>query len=249
VFEWGCSPRHWIKVKVGQSLDPRKMNDCVNILPKEISVKDLEFFVFQDKVIGFDTDKYKFLLFRKFNLQNLKEYSCVYGNYIIKNGNLIIASFLDPIFLLVNLYEKLQKESGSMFYSLENLFVPVSVQLNLDRMYTLEKLEKVFDTREISSEIFVKLNQEKFLDFLLQKLKDKDSLMCLKLLKEYVNSEYLEKLKEILNIKQEKVEYYVEQVHSTKKRSAKESVKESVKQVKKKKVTGMKSITSFFQKV
>ena len=226
------------------------MNNLVKIIPKEICEKDIEFFTFQDKLLGFDKKNLKFLNFRKLNLPHLDEYSCFYGNFIIRNGNLIIGSWLDPLFLLVDLYDMYSMKNGHMFYSLENLFLELHFSCFND-VYSLGKLEKVFHVQEISEQVYVKLNQTKFINYLCEKLKDKDVSQCIELLKEYVNSKYLTMLKQELNIKEEtRVEYYVEQISSTK-RGAKEDLA-PVKEKKKKKINiekGMKNIASFFQKI
>lgn len=163
---------------------------------------------------------------------NLKEYSSVFGNYIIKDGNLRLASRLDPLFLLLKLFE----QKDHMYYGLDDLLsVPEFPDLSrISTVFTREKLDLICDiNQEIQDDLFVRVNQIKLLEWLKTKVsKISDTDYATRLLSDYLSQKLLKELRTHLGLKDMKESnenYYTDQI-VIKKRVVQEK-KTSVKKV------------------
>ena len=207
-------------------------------------------------VIGFDGK----LLFRlntwTFD-QNLKEYSCFYGTQIIKDGNIIFCTKLDPLFIIIGLLERREL----MFFGLQDLLSNDEFPdlIKLESIYNLDILLRICDHNdEIHDDIFIKLNHDKVMSWLKQKVEKVMGNNCTidyatRLLSDYISLKLLKDLREGLGVKDLKEtneNYYTDQI-VIKKRNVQEKdnvVKKKSKTLKKNDTKGMKSIKSFFTK-
>ena len=161
---------------------------------------------------------------------NLKEYSCFFGNGIIKDGNLMLCSRLDPLYVILGLLD----QRNSMFFGLDDLLSSDEFPdlAKLVNFLSLDKLLMICDVNdEIQDDSFIRINHEKTLNWLKNKVgkvvgQDCTSDYASRLLSDYISPKWLKELRQSLGLKDLKdtnENYYTDQIVIKKRSGEKET--------------------------